>query len=81
MSTPSLERDYLSGLSLLMRGGGYRWPSLRSHRACLFLARQGQRFLVDFGTENAVEKAAELRRRIKALKTLMPSGANPRVQK
>jgi len=26
-------------------------------RACRYLERQGQRFCIDFGTENAVEKA------------------------
>ncbi len=28
--------------------------------ACLFLEAKGQRFLVDFGYENAIEKAADI---------------------
>ncbi|MEY4387202.1 MAG: hypothetical protein RLY20_2485 [Verrucomicrobiota bacterium] len=36
-------------------------PSLAQHRACIFLERHGFRFLVDFGTENAVAKAREFR--------------------
>jgi hypothetical protein len=30
------------------------------HRACAFLEAQGQRFLVEFGYENAVERARQL---------------------
>jgi hypothetical protein len=37
--------------------------TMAQHRACLFLARHGQRFLVDFGTDNAIEKAKALRRK------------------
>lgn len=36
--------------------------TLAEHRACIFLARHGQRFLSDFGIQNAREKAQALRR-------------------
>ena len=33
-------------------------------RACLFLEKHGQEFLKEFGTDNAIEKARELRRKL-----------------
>lgn len=40
--------------------------TLAQYRAGIFLARHGQRFLVDFGTDNAPEKAQSLRASLKA---------------
>lgn len=45
--------EYLSWVRRL----DLRLPTLAQHRACLYLERHGQRFLVDYGTENAVKKA------------------------
>lgn len=36
-------------------------PNLATHRACIYLARHGKRFLVDFGFENAGGLAQHLR--------------------
>ena len=40
---------------------GMRPPNLASHRACIYLARHGKRFMVDFGLTNATGVAQHLR--------------------
>lgn len=55
---PGTESEYIYWLRRL----SLPIPTLAQHRACIFLERHGFRFLVDFGFQNAVEKAREFRR-------------------
>lgn len=44
-----------------MRMLGLALPTLAQHRACLYLERHGFRFCIDFGIQNAAEKARAYR--------------------
>jgi hypothetical protein len=54
---PIGQSHYLSILRML----NLQMPTLAQHRACIFLERHGFKFCVDFGIENAVQKAREFR--------------------
>ena len=59
--TQTSEQRYL----IFYKSLGYK-PTLAQHRACLFLARHGREWIYDFETSNAVARAKELRKSLKA---------------